>query len=93
MGLKGIPLNTITVEQRITVDGEITIKGLPIKRGQYVEVIVVPHEEKMPLKEPLTVRGLKHSGLIGLWKDRKDITDSATYARLLREQAPLRKRS
>ncbi|HOC70346.1 MAG TPA: hypothetical protein PLL36_05220 [Candidatus Hydrogenedentes bacterium] len=83
-------MNTITVEQRITVDGEITVKGLPIKRGQYVEVIVVPHEEKTQEKEPLTVHRLKQSGLIGLWKDREDITNSASYARLLREQAQLR---
>ncbi len=86
-------MNTITVEQRITVDGEITVKGLPIKRGQYVEVIVVPHEGKTPGKAPLTVLRLKQSGLIGLWKDREDITNSASYARLLREQAQSRQRS
>ena len=83
-------MNTITVEQMITVDGEISVKGLPIKRGQYVEVIVVPHEKEIPAKDPLTVGQLKQSGLIGLWKDREDIPDGASYARLLREQAQLR---
>ena len=31
-----------------------------------------------------------HSELIGLWKDREDIEDSAAYARQLREQAQRR---
>lgn len=84
-------MNTITVEQKITVDGEITVRGLPIKRGQYVEVIVVPHAEKIPEKTPFTVRQLKQSGLIGIWKDREDIPDGASYARLLREQAQVRR--
>lgn len=38
----------------------------------------------------LTARGLLRSGLIGLWKDRKDIRDSSLYARKLREQAQSR---
>lgn len=38
----------------------------------------------------LTVRQLRQSGLIGLWKDRDDIRDSATYARCLRERAQKR---
>ena len=32
-----------------------------------------------------------HSELIGLWKDREDIEDSAAYARQLREQAQRRR--
>ncbi|MEJ5311464.1 MAG: toxin-antitoxin system HicB family antitoxin [Anaerolineae bacterium] len=35
----------------------------------------------------LTVGEFRESGLIGLWKDRTDIEDSAVYARQLREQA------
>jgi hypothetical protein len=38
----------------------------------------------------LTVRQLRQSGLIGMWKDRDDIRDSAAYARRLREQAQRR---
>jgi len=38
----------------------------------------------------LTVRQLRQSGLIGLWKDRNDIRDSSAYARRLREQAQKR---
>ncbi|OAD24010.1 hypothetical protein THIOM_000145 [Candidatus Thiomargarita nelsonii] len=39
----------------------------------------------------LTVRQLRQSGLIGLWKNRDDIIDSAVYARQLREQAQQRR--
>ena len=42
-------------------------------------------------RRPLTARGLRRSGLIGLWKDREDIKDSAAYARQLREQAQHRR--
>jgi len=38
----------------------------------------------------LTVGEFRESGLIGLWKDRTDIEDSAVYARELREQAQRR---
>lgn len=38
----------------------------------------------------LTVGELRESGLIGLWKDREDIEDSAAYARELREQVQRR---
>jgi hypothetical protein len=38
----------------------------------------------------LTVRQLRQSELIGMWKDRDDIRDSAAYARRLREQAQRR---
>jgi len=41
-------------------------------------------------KTRLTVRKLRQSGLIGLWKNRDDITNSAAYARQLREQAQQR---
>jgi len=46
------------------------------------------HENTQPVQ--LTVGQLRESGLIGLWEDREDIADSATYARTLREQAQRR---
>ena len=39
---------------------------------------------------PLTAHQLLHSNLVGIWKGRKDIDDSATYAHNLREQAQRR---
>ncbi len=38
----------------------------------------------------LTVGDLRRSGLLGMWKDRKDIEDSSLYARQLREAAQKR---
>ncbi len=41
--------------------------------------------------ERATASQLAHSELVGLWKDRDDIADSADYARQLREQAQKRR--
>ena len=83
-------MEAVQVHQVIAKDGEIRITGLPYKRGQAVEVIVL-----LPLTTPqprarLTVGQLRRSGLIGLWQDREDIDDSSVYARQLREQAQQR---
>lgn len=45
---------------------------------------------KWRMPKGMTVKQLRESGLIGLWKDREDIQDSADYARQLREQAQQR---
>lgn len=71
-----------TVEQ----DGELHLSNLPLKKGQRVEMIVLPEAEQV-LLPMLSADQLLNSGLIGLWKDREDISDSSSYARLLREQA------
>jgi hypothetical protein len=41
-------------------------------------------------KRCLTASQLLRSELVGMWKDREDIEDSADYARKLREQAQRR---
>lgn len=66
------------------------ITGLPCKKGQYVEMILLIEPQAMPRRPHLTGHRLLHSELIGLWKDRKDIEDSAAYARQLREQTQRR---
>ena len=43
-------------------------------------------EEQVTSIDYMTVGQLRDSGLIGLWKDREDIEDSATYVRTLREK-------
>ena len=83
-------MEAIRVEQVITEDGEVVITGLPYKRGQAVEVIVLPQPKKPRPHTHLTVQKLRQSGLIGLWKDRDDIESSTAYARQLREQAQKR---
>ena len=45
---------------------------------------------KTKLRPHLTVRQLRQSGLIGIWKNRDDIQDSANYARQLREKSQKR---
>ena len=73
-------------------DGEILVTGLPYKKGQSVEVILLSESPDESEKRPLTASQLLHSGLIGLWQDREEIEDSATYARQLREQTQRRRR-
>jgi len=69
----------------IEQDGQVTLGGLPFKKGDRVEVILL--KEQLPGRK----RGLKaaeflSSPLIGMWADRKDITDSSAFARELREK-------
>ena len=42
------------------------------------------------VSDEFTVGDFRKSGLLGLWKDRSDIEDSAVYARQLREEAQKR---
>jgi hypothetical protein len=78
------------VKQVLTKDGEIVLTGLPFKKGQSVEIIVVSQPTTSPPGARLTVGQLRESGLVGLWQDRDDIGDSSTFARQLREQAQQR---
>lgn len=83
-------MKAVRVQQVIAKDGEVVVKGMPYKKGQVVEVIVLPQPSETRPRSRLTVRQLRQSGLIGMWKDRDDIQDSATYARRLRERAQKR---
>ncbi|MBS1249171.1 MAG: hypothetical protein MAG431_00744 [Chloroflexi bacterium] len=83
-------MEAIRVKQVLLKDGEVVIKGLPYKKGQPVEVIMLPQQTNTIPRPCLTVRQLRESGLIGLWRDRDDIRDSVAYARQLREQAQRR---
>ncbi len=53
-------------------------------------LILIPKEQP---PKPLTARALLESGLVGLWQDRTDITDSVEFARQLRRRAQDRSRS
>jgi len=83
-------MEAIRINKVIEKDGEIFVTGLPCKKGQYVEMILLIESSTMPRHTHLTAHQMLHSELIGLWKDRKDIVDSAVYARQLREQAQRR---
>ena len=84
-------METIRLHKIVEKDGEISVTGLPCKKGQAVEMILRIEPSTAPGRSPLTARQLLHSGLIGLWRDREDIQDSADYARRLREQAQRRR--
>ena len=88
MESEGIGMEAIRVQQTVRKSGELTIRNLPVQKGQQVEVLLL---FTPPSKRPrLTAKQLLNSELIGLWKDRTDITDSLAYARQLREQAQRR---
>ncbi len=83
-------MEVVRREEVIVKDGQIRLTGLPYKRGDRVEVILLRREPETGLRIRLTVGQLRRSGLIGLWKDRTDIEDSSAYARRLRKQAQQR---
>jgi len=80
-------MEAIHIHNIVEKDGEIFVKGLPFKHGQRVEMILLIEPSYDHL---LTAHRLRHSELIGLWKDRTDIEDSVSYARQLREKAQRR---
>jgi hypothetical protein len=83
-------MEALRIEQIFEKDGEIEVTGLPFKKGQYIEIILIPKPTKK--KRPrLTVGQFRQSGLIGIWKDRDDIQNSSLYARQLRDQAQQRR--
>jgi hypothetical protein len=84
-------LEAIRLNKVVERDGEIFVTGLPCKKGQYVEMILLIEPSAMPRYPHLTARQMLNSKLIGLWRDREDIDDSAAYARQLREQAQRRR--
>jgi hypothetical protein len=85
-------MEAFRVHQIVEKKGEVIMTGLPFEAGQHIEVIMLSQPTTHLKKTRLTVRQLRQSGLIGLWKHRDDISDSATYARQLREQAQQRGR-
>lgn len=83
-------MQAIRLQQTVQENGEIHLTNLPVIKGQAVELLLLFVPQVKQAKKRLTARALLHSGLIGLWKERTDITDSAVYARQLREQAQRR---
>ena len=86
-------MDAIRIYTTVEQDGEIHLSNLPLKRGQRVEMIVLPEPAAPAERPPLTAADLLASGLIGLWEGREDIADSLDFARRLRDQAQHRNRS
>ena len=81
-------MQAIRLRETIEKSGELHLTNLSLRKGQQVELLILfAPKEKVKHKKRLTARRLLNSGLIGLWKERTDIIDSAKYARQLREQA------
>jgi hypothetical protein len=85
-------MEAVRLQRVIEKDGELLLTDLPCKKGQRVEVIVLSELPASLQPQRLTAKRLLESELVGLWQDREDITDSAVYARQLREKAQRRQR-
>jgi len=83
-------MEAIRIQHTVQKKGELTIRNLPVETGQQVEVLLLFTPAEKAKAACSTARQLLHSDLIGLWKDRQDISDSASYARQLRDQAQRR---
>jgi hypothetical protein len=83
-------MEAIRLHKMVEKDGEIIITGLPCKKGQAVEMIILLEPAAVPDHSRSSARRLLQSEIVGLWKDRQDIEDSTAYARQLREQAQRR---
>jgi len=84
-------MEAIRIRKVLQKNGELLLKGLPYRKGQKVELIVLsgPTEEQQPRGIPASE--LLKSGLVGMWKDREDIGDSSEFARKLRSRVEKRR--
>jgi len=81
-------MQAVKVHVRLTEDGKIKLDGLPFKKGDELEMILLA---LAPRQSPyMTAGDLLESDLIGMWANRTDIVDSAVFARKLRETAQRR---
>jgi hypothetical protein len=81
-------MEAIHLQRALKKDGEILVTGLPYKKGENIEMILLLN--RATKKPRLTARTLMESELIGLWKNRKIIYDSSSLARKLRDQSQKR---
>jgi hypothetical protein len=84
-------MKAVHIHQDVERDGEIRLTGLPYRRGEAVDLIVVlpSAEEEAPKAGGRVLRAgdLCRSRLVGLWAARRDMGDTAMFARRLRAQA------
>jgi hypothetical protein len=78
-------MEAIHLQKALKKDGEILVTGLPYKKGDQVEMILLFNRSAK--KPKLTARTIIESELIGLWKNRKNRIDSPLFARQLRDQS------
>jgi len=85
-------MEAIRLHTKIETDGELRLRGLPCHRGEEVELILLVGPTTTAIRKPLSGSLLRDSPLVGMWRDRDDITDSQGFARNLREEAQNRSR-
>jgi len=78
-------MQALRILETVKKDGELKIFGLPLKKGQRVEMIVMT-ETLITESIGATAQNLLRSKIVGLWTDRP-IEDSAMYARKLRAES------
>jgi hypothetical protein len=78
-------MQAIKILEIVKKDGELKMSGLPLKKGQRVEMIVMT-DPIVAESAGVTARNLLKSKIVGLWKDQP-IEDSAMFARELRNEA------
>ncbi len=83
-------MEAIRLHKVVDRAGELVVKGLPYKKGQHVELILLIEHPATAQQPHMTAQQLLNSELIGLWKDREGIEESCIHARQLREQAQKR---
>jgi hypothetical protein len=77
-------MQAIKIMEIVKKDSELKMSGLPLRKGQRVEMIVMT-EPLITESVGATAQNLLKSKIVGLWKDRP-IEDSAMYARILRDE-------
>lgn len=82
-------MQTITVTVNNSVNTEFFLKL--IRKFDFIKSIVTQKTENPDIPSVLTARELLHSGIIGMWENRKDIKNSSSYSRKIRQQAQKRK--
>ena len=76
--------------QGMVESGRIQLEeGQALPDGTRV-IVVVMQPDKPAEKQGITGAEILESGLVGLWADRENITDSAAYAAELRRKAERR---
>ena len=71
-------------------DGKVIVPDEPLDLRPGQRLVVRIEEDTPTTSGGGTAADLLNSPLVGLWKDRTDITDSAEYARQLRRRAETR---
>lgn len=77
-------------QKKLDKGSETPIPGTLIHPGQPASIAGQTQPTNSAPIARLTIGDIRRSGLLGMWRDRTDISDSSIYARELRQQAEQR---